>query len=754
MPSSKIWYLATALALLTIDPATLVAQINDWNNTTALGGDWDDPTNWSLGTVPDLNQEAHFNQSGNITALWDDLTGDRQISRLEVLDGNVLFSNQGSIRHLLSSDSGVNNNVVGGSSTLTLRGIELQSNNNLNVGTSALMTIDGAHAAGSKLSDSGNSDLFLGGQLEVVNGGQLEFDTLTMENGSNAGSQFRVQGTNSSAVIGRLDIRDGKAAVVDSGGRLETNTVALGLSSSNPNSLLIVSGANSSFDSESLLVGGTSSGQFGLSSDARATINGTTTVGVGPGVDGEGTLTVSRDAIFNTASLSIGNRASGTLNIQSGGEVHVGGTTRVSRTNIPSAADSFVTLNNSRFTTADLLVGDTGVGTIQVNSNSTLNASNAIRIHKGSLDIRDSEVTSRITEIDPEGLVTVDNGTFNFGRTHYDDFRRILAISGTLTGGVVFTGTEDFQNLHELQNSFIDTSEVNLGNFGSLYGGATIHAGLGNLGEVEVGLGERLRFTGNTNTNAGEIVNLGGSIRFDNAIVNNEHGFIAGRGTFRSSSWENSGVVAVSSGNADILGDFDNIDMGMIITTGGATTTFFDDVTHNGGEIRTSAGSQTVFLGAVDGAGDFTGAGTVFFEGDLRPGNSPGVIEFGGDVVLSDSSLTQIELAGLGVGEYDRLNIAGDLFISGELDVELVDGFSLESNSSFLVFDVTGNLTGNFDQLAEGDRVGVFDGRDLFISYQAGDGNDIALFTAVPEPTSGFAILAVMGIALLRRKKV
>jgi len=41
--------------------------------------------------------------------------------------------------------------------------------------------------------------------------------------------------------------------------------------------------------------------------------------------------------------------------------------------------------------------------------------------------------------------------------------------------------------------------------------------------------------------------------------------------------------------------------------------------------------------------------------------------------------------------------------------------------------------------------VGNFGGEDLFISYTAGDGNDVALFTAVPEPSS----LALMSLALL-----
>ena len=358
--------------------------------------------------------------------------------------------------------------------------------------------------------------------------------------------------------------------------------------------------------------------------------------------------------------------------------------------------------------------------------------------------------------IGSNGQVRVDNSTFDFGITGYSSFQRIQATSGTLRGNVDFNDVSDLASLFEFQDSLANISEVVLANHGTLFGPATIKSSLSNEvdGQIEISSGERLRFAGATNHNRGELVNLGGILRFDNEVTNLADGFISGRGTFAADNWENNGVMAFSSGNADILGDVNQFGAGAIVTTGNGTTTFFDDVSHNGVEIRTSAGSTTVFLGGMTGVGSFTGAGTVIHEGDLRPGNSPGTLAYEGNVVMGQFSTTNFELAGILHGEFDRLEIGGDLFLDGLLNVSLIDGFELGYGMEFLVADIGGDLFGQFNGLGEGDRIDVFNGFDLYISYEAGDGNDLGLFTrSIPEPTSaavmGFGCLAVV----LRRQR-
>jgi hypothetical protein len=151
------------------------------------------------------------------------------------------------------------------------------------------------------------------------------------------------------------------------------------------------------------------------------------------------------------------------------------------------------------------------------------------------------------------------------------------------------------------------------------------------------------------------------------------------------------------SGAANVLGDVTNDD-GVIISSGGGPTTFFNDVV-NDNEIRTSAGSFTVFFGSVTGAGTFTGTGTVNIEGDLSPGSSPGSIDFGGDVVLGASATLEIEIGGTTAGsEHDRIVVDGALELDGLLNVSRVNGFNPVVNDSFDILD-WGSLNGAFDSI-------------------------------------------------------
>ena len=123
----------------------------------------------------------------------------------------------------------------------------------------------------------------------------------------------------------------------------------------------------------------------------------------------------------------------------------------------------------------------------------------------------------------------------------------------------------------------------------------------------------------------------------------------------------------------------------------------------NNGVIQTSSGSQAVFFGTVSGAGSYTGTGSLFFEGDLSPGNSPALVSMGGDMSLGLSSHTLMEIAGLDRGEeFDAFDIGGDLFLDGELEVSLYDLgtglFDPQLGDSFDLF-LAETISGEFDLL-------------------------------------------------------
>jgi hypothetical protein len=197
------------------------------------------------------------------------------------------------------------------------------------------------------------------------------------------------------------------------------------------------------------------------------------------------------------------------------------------------------------------------------------------------------------------------------------------------------------------------------------------------------------------------------------------------------------------SGTTDILGDVNIEAGGKIVTSGGATTTIFDDLVNNG-IVKVSENSAVVYFGSVSGSGSFTGSGTTFLEGDLSPGSSPGSMSFGGDVVLGESSTTLIELAGTANGEYDRLLVAGVLEVSGALEVQLLDGFAPINETAFEILAAT-DLSGEFSSLVLPDLLGNLSW-DSSLLYSNGT------LSVIPEPTT-LSLLAVGMLMACRRRR-
>ncbi len=363
--------------------------------------------------------------------------------------------------------------------------------------------------------------------------------------------------------------------------------------------------------------------------------------------------------------------------------------------------------------------------------------------------------------IAPSGQVYMNGGRFEFGKMSLDSYYQVGRYGGAMAGSVEISGVHNLANLEgAFSNSPTDISQVRLSNFGTLTGSGRVEVGFDNqtTGHVLATANDWMRIGGafNTgaysNTNAGRITNLGGIIEFGGQMTNLSTGFITGRGGFIAGSWDNHGSIAVS-GTSDFIGDVNNFNGALIVTSGNATTTFYDKVVNNG-EIRTSGSGSSVFFDEVSGAGSFTGTGHVFFEGNVNPGNSPAVVNFGGALTLGSGSHTLMELGGLNPGQFDQFKIAGDLNIMGSLSVSLWDNFQLGSNMSFLIADIGGARFGTFQGLSEGAFVGRFSGQDLFITYSAGNGNDIALFSAVPEPSALIlCLMPMIGLLSTRRNR-
>ncbi|MDB4678064.1 hypothetical protein OAE71_02775, partial [Synechococcus sp. AH-551-A21] len=155
--------------------------------------------------------------------------------------------------------------------------------------------------------------------------------------------------------------------------------------------------------------------------------------------------------------------------------------------------------------------------------------------------------------------------------------------------------------------------------------------------------------------------------------------------------------------------------------------------------------------GTVLGKGNIKGSW--IDHGVLQPGNSSGGMLVDGNYYKEDG-IKEIELGGDDDKnrcrlhtEHDFIDVTGDLIINGgSLDVSLINDFKLQIGQEFIISKVDGEVTGTYSGLVEGALVGKFDSiyglgsqQDLYITYKAGDGNDIGLYTTnsslAPSPS-------------------
>jgi len=145
------------------------------------------------------------------------------------------------------------------------------------------------------------------------------------------------------------------------------------------------------------------------------------------------------------------------------------------------------------------------------------------------------------------------------------------------------------------------------------------------------------------------------------------------------------------------------------------STLSFDAGLTNNGEINLI---NTTVLGSV--VGSATGSATLV-----------GSNAVSGDFTMSATDSLFVGLGGTLAGQFDTLTVGGDATLAGALNVSLDPGFILTAGNSFNIVDIAGNAGGIFNGLADGELVGSFDGVNLFINYDGGDGNDVTLVTAL-----------------------
>lgn len=423
-----------------------------------------------------------------------------------------------------------------------------------------------------------------------------------------------------------------------------------------------------------------------------------------PGVRGMATLAGAGTNWTHGGQMIVGDGTGATLLVRDGATLNSFADAFIGAT--PGAAGSAVEVRGAganwqlgTVTNAFIRVGGNnnapgGAASLTIADGGRVSTSGHIRVFQNSrIDVTSGGVLSTTAttalDVDAQGLLHVGDGT-------------VTATLFTNKGHVELAG-----------NAVLNGATVN--NEGVLSGNGRVGHALNNavFGQVRVGAQQSLTFPNplsSVHNNNGAIQVTGGGIEFARTLFNSTSGLISGRGTFRFGSGmgtglSNDGTLAVS-GDSDVFGDVQNNANGKLIVSGGATATFHDDVVNQAGaQVRISDGSAAVFLGSYAGAGT-VGTGTAYLEGDLRPGFSPGTMNFGGSLAIGPAATYRLELGGTQNGQYDRVVVAGNASLAGTLAVTLIDNFTPTLGDRFEVLEAA-SVVGTFDSVTGGAVGGV-----------------------------------------------
>jgi autotransporter-associated beta strand protein len=199
-----------------------------------------------------------------------------------------------------------------------------------------------------------------------------------------------------------------------------------------------------------------------------------------------------------------------------------------------------------------------------------------------------------------------------------------------------------------------------------------------------------------------------------------------------------------------------NLGPGTLILTGTNTytgPTLVADSVAGAGTIIVNGYQPQSRVALESAAASFGGSGTVgeiYCPGTLVPGGHPGVLTCS-NLTLTPTATYSVTITGPAPGTgFDQLNVRGtNNLASASLSVvlALTNPITLGQQLVILNNDAAEPITGSFAGLPEGASLAI-GGLGFKISYQAGDGNDVALtLVEVPVAPAGWAAAAGNGNA-------
>lgn len=730
----------TLLSLLLIPADTSYGQQDRFWSAT-VGGSYFDAANWG-GILPQPLDNVFFTNGSNTAVTWDQ----------DYSSGNFIVGDDN--RHTFYGTTATTHqhNIIGQFLVEGEANIGQQIGGTINFNAGAATVIDG-------------------GRLEIASTSELTTTNLFVQN---SGVLWQIQQSDL-ILSGELRVSDARVDLL--GG----TTNVTGLMDFDAGLLRVendLTSRGANFENSQVVVQGNSN--WDTQGDGINFRNSVVNVGADSTIeagninaDGSNVRVVFGDTKVNAAGTITG----GDWTIEASGEVEAD---RIDSANFfVDGTDSKLLIrgdaNGASSSTSFLQISDGGL--VEATGDDTLRLSGVSSIDNGTFRSFQSGGPSPGHRLELTGDMTLTSGQLLLDDLFVEQFATLDADSSSIIGAVnIYVGGNTSSGGGEIRSDWIINAQDDI-HVGQTHDGL-LSGDLINADNMFVGTGQgqgdvtfrrlsiredllHIGANGTVSTNAlpgtGSQLNAtSGSIVIDNG----------GRLTLENTdiftnSIELDGLLELREINLSVEGQVNIHDNGVIQIgyTGSATTaTFRDDVVDtsvvpNTRHLDVAEDSVAVMQGSYNGGA--LGTGTVRIEGTLTPGNSPATVEFAGDLDFGTDATTIIELGGLGVFDFDRILVAGDLTLDGDLDVNLINGHALGAFEEYLIFEVDGLAPGQFNSLAEGSQVGLFGNQELFISYTAGDGNDVALFTiaAVPEPTSTVALLLCAAMALTRRHR-
>jgi len=206
----------------------------------------------------------------------------------------------------------------------------------------------------------------------------------------------------------------------------------------------------------------------------------------------------------------------------------------------------------------------------------------------------------------------------------------------------------------------------------------------------------------------------------------------------------------------------------VIVNTGGRVELQSTVNTWDGSTIDLTGGGRMLMgLGFIDFVPDGTmriglggallGDGLIkgdveVFGGTIKPGHSPGKLTIEGNLTLDGDGILDIEIGGVGAGEFDQLEVLGGTVLDGTLNLIFLPGFSPSAGESFSLDlfpngGISGGITGLTVQGLAPDLV-----LDVDLSQLAnGQPLDVNV-VAVPEPST-LVLLSLFALNTARSRR-